>query len=191
MVMEAGRYRLDDGTEVEAGRVTLGNTYPMDNFAKVSFSESFGTVPVVATSVMTHIGPDAVVTRNRSVGETAFQVAMQHEEANSVVHAEETVGYIAWEAGSGELSGHVYEVGDAGSVTHQWQTITYGPFADVPVLIVDMQSTNGGDTANLRWTNREASGVEVQVDEEQSANSETGHVEEQIGFFGFVSSGNP
>jgi hypothetical protein len=46
-----------------------------------------------------------------------------------------------------------------------------------------MQTTNGGDPANLRWLSRNEVAVEVWVSEEQSKDAETEHVAESVGYF--------
>ena len=45
-----------------------------------------------------------------------------------------------------------------------------------------MQTTNGGDTANLRWSSKTTLGVDVSVAEEQSRDLENLHVKEEVGF---------
>jgi hypothetical protein len=49
-----------------------------------------------------------------------------------------------------------------------------------------MQTTDGKDTANVRWQNKNNSSVEVQIDEEQSKNSETRHTTEVVGYMVFA-----
>jgi hypothetical protein len=55
-------------------------------------------------------------------------------------------------------------------------------FSSAPVFLADMQTANGGDTANLRWRNKGHSEVQVQVDKELSQDSETGHTTETVGY---------
>ncbi len=185
LVVESGHYVLDNGFHVEAGTVTTDRVDPNSSFEIVTFTTAFQNTPVVITSVMTENGPAPVVTRNRNVSTAGFEVIMQEEEAGDQVHASETIGYIAWEPGSGSINGINYEVSNAGDVTDAWTTVNYGPFNKKPVFLMDMQSTNGTDTANLRYLNKKASSIDIQVCEEQSADSETGHVAESIGYFAF------
>ena len=51
------------------------------------------------------------------------------------------------------------------------------------MFLADMQTTNGADTANLRWRNRNEVAVEIGVSEEQSKDSETSHAAESVGYF--------
>ena len=50
-----------------------------------------------------------------------------------------------------------------------------------------MQTTDGPDTASLRWDNRSTTGIQVKVEEEQSRDSETTHTSEVVGYFAFGS----
>ncbi|WP_440005330.1 hypothetical protein [Halomicrococcus sp. SG-WS-1] len=51
-----------------------------------------------------------------------------------------------------------------------------------------MQTFRGIDPANLRYRNLSGTGVELEVDEERSADDETAHVPEDIGYAVFESS---
>jgi hypothetical protein len=53
------------------------------------------------------------------------------------------------------------------------------------MFIADMQTGNGMDTANVRWQNKDAYAVEVQIDEEQSKNKEINHKTEVVGYMVF------
>mgnify|MGYP006284430787 FL=1 len=46
-----------------------------------------------------------------------------------------------------------------------------------------MQTLNGGDTANVRWQNKDAQGIDIMIDEEESRDSETNHTTEIVGYF--------
>jgi hypothetical protein len=45
-----------------------------------------------------------------------------------------------------------------------------------------MQTFDGNDTAGLRYQNLSGSSVDVRVEEEQSADDETRHVDEVVGY---------
>lgn len=45
-----------------------------------------------------------------------------------------------------------------------------------------MQTTDGMDTAGIRWQNKTRSSVEIRIDEEQSQAEETDHTTEIVGF---------
>lgn len=185
MVMERGHYTLPNGAHVEAGTINTNST-GVASFVPVNFSSTFPTTPVVASSVMSFNGPDTVVTRNRNVTTTGFEVTMQEQQSNAQWHVAETISYIAWEPGTGTVDDPIaYEVGTQSAVNHNWSTISYGPFGDVPIVLMDMQTANGPDPCNLRYRNKDADSVDVRVDEEQSADTEKWHANETVGYFAF------
>jgi hypothetical protein len=56
-------------------------------------------------------------------------------------------------------------------------------FTAPPVLLTDMQATDGRDTANLRWDSKGNLSARIWVDEEQSRDTEVEHVTEAVGYF--------
>jgi hypothetical protein len=184
LVMERGSFVLDDGTadgiRVEADTFDTNRT----SFTSIPFSHPFNVAPVVLVAVNSVNEADAVIGRLRNISATAFQFRLQEQEKNSNVHAIETVAYIAWEPSSGTIDGLTFEVkATPKAVTHLFYPIRFTAlFATLPVFVADMQTTAGGDTANLRWRNKGTAGVEVQVDEEQSKDSETNHAAEVVGY---------
>ena len=60
------------------------------------------------------------------------------------------------------------------------------PDADPPpAVLADMQTTNGGNTANVRSTRRDAYSFGVLVSEEQSHDDEVDHCTEAVGYMVF------
>jgi hypothetical protein len=57
-----------------------------------------------------------------------------------------------------------------------------GAFTVPPYLFAGMQTANEGDTADLRWMNRDVGAEDLWVDEEQSLDTETSHAAESIGY---------
>ena len=181
VVIERGRHQLPGGAWVEAGLVQTGGAM---GFGAVPFGQPFDTVPVVLTGVTTFNEADAVTTRLRNINKTGFQLRLQEQQANAQQHASETVAYIAWEPSSGVLDGYRFEAALApGAIKHTAARLDFQtPFAAPPALLADMQTTNGADVANLRWRDKRADSVELWVAEETSADAETGHVAEQVGY---------
>ena len=180
IVMERGVHLLPDGGYVEADRIQTNKTKAFDRH---TFSAPFIDVPVVLSAVTSVNEQDAVVTRLRNITAAGLEVGMREQELNRQQHQVEDIDYIAWVPSSGVVNGLRYEVGlmDTG-VTHVATTLNYQGFAEAPLFIADMQTTNGGDTANLRWTNRDEWSVDVWVSEEQSKNVEMRHVAETVGY---------
>ena len=186
LAMEKGHWTLPNGAEVETGSITT-DSCGTGSFASVGFSQAFSSAPVVISSVMTFNGGDAVATRNRNITTSGFDVIMQEQESNMQTHTNEVISYVAWESGSGTVDSINYEVGSQSGVNHDWSIVGYGAFGSSPYLLVDMQTTNGDNSCNLRYKNKTGSSVEIKVDEEQSEDSEKTHTNENVGYFAFVS----
>jgi hypothetical protein len=115
-------------------------------------------------------------------------VRLQEEEAKGP-HADETVGYIALQPVTGELDGQPFEVQrTANTFDDEWNRIAFEQQYDSSRLIADMQTFNGNDPASLRYQNLTGSGVEIKVQEEQSADREDTHNPETIGYAVFKGS---
>lgn len=179
VVMESGNHTLYDGTRIEAGAFNRNNI-----IKSIAFLEPFNEVPVLLASIITMNEVDAVTSRIRNVDTHGFEFQLQEEEAADRVHVNEMISYIAWEPSSGEIEGINYEVARTGDViNHYFSYIGFtAPFVDPPVFISDMQTRDGGDTANVRWHNKNSHGVEIRIAEEQSLNSETYHTTEIVGY---------
>ena len=100
--MERVSYTLENGVRVETGSFDTDKT---GSFVWVDFSETFNQAPVIASSVISFNGEDAVCCRLRNIGTTGFDFCMQEQQQNSQIHATETISYIAWEASSGTIDG--------------------------------------------------------------------------------------
>ncbi len=183
MVMEAGHHVLTTGIHVEAGTIESNSVRKT-----VNFNATFNQIPVLVSGVTTENETDAVTGRLDDVTLNGFDSMLQEEESHKNGHyADETVSYIAWEPSSGEVDGMSYIVDSTfNEVTHKFSNISFYPvFNNAPVFVADMQTTNGGDTANVRWQNKTGEGVDVQIDEEQSQNPEVNHVSEVVGYMAF------
>jgi len=182
IVMEEGRHELPNGIQVEAG------TFEENKKRTVSFDQAFNQIPVVMSGVTTENEADAVTCRNYNISLNSFNVALQEQEINKYKHAaDETISYIAWEPSSGTVNGMDYIVDSTlDEVKHSLHNVPFYPsFASSPVLVAGMQTGDGGDTSNVRYQNKNAAGIEVQVDEDQSRDSEVNHTSEVVGYMAF------
>ena len=91
LVIEEGDHRLPDGIRMKAGRTTA-----IHEWQAVRFNPSFGDEPVVLSQCMTRRGPDPIVTRQRNVAASGFEVRLQEEESRDGTHVEESIGYVAF-----------------------------------------------------------------------------------------------
>jgi surface-anchored protein len=181
VAMERGRHQLPDGEWVEAGQLAASGQGIWD---RIGFAAAFDTAPVVLTSVASESDPRAVTTRVNQVTTSTFDIQLQQQESIKNGHGSETVTYIAWEPSEGIVNGVQFNVGTTGNVVdHTPYALTFDvAFQDAPLLLASMQTSRGGDTAGLRWTNPTAAGIDIWVEEEASQDSEVTHAREAIGW---------
>ena len=181
IVIEKGIYTLDNGIKIEAGSFTGSTT-----FQQVSLQQAYDLSPVILTQVITNNGTDAITNRVDGVSQISFFHKLQEQETTQTDHPNaDTIAYIAWEPGQGEVYGLLYEIGITGaSVTHDWFDLTFQTeFPDLPFFFAGMQTTNGPDTAAVRTQNMAQTATQIKIDEEQSLDSEMIHIPEIMGYF--------
>jgi PKD repeat protein len=179
LVMERGTHTIDNGSKIEAGTFT-GAT----SFKKIALQQTYSKIPVILSQVITENEKDAVIGRLRNIGTSSFEYTLQEREQTSTSHGTETIGYIAWEPGAGEVLGLPYEAGfTAKTVTDSWSGITFqSGFSDTPVLVAGIQTNNESDTATIRSRNLSENSVQIKIEEERSADEETSHAAEVVGY---------
>jgi len=181
MVMEQGRYTLADGNLIEAGEF---NATRLDSFSYQSFNRRFNTTPVVMASISSDNGWKALTGRIKNITTTGFNYMMQDQESMSDNSANETISYIAWEPSAGTVNGITYRVARTGvTVKNNFTTTHYNTtFVQAPVVIANMNTTNGWDPAVLRCQNKNVTAIQFKIQEDQSKDSETGHTNEAVGY---------
>ncbi|PAP76670.1 hypothetical protein BSZ37_09565 [Rubrivirga marina] len=181
LAVESGVHQLDGGGLIEAGLVGASET-----MKTYGLGAGFASAPVLVSQVVT-AGGGAVVTRQRNVTAGSFQLRIQAQESADYPGAE-TVAYVAVEAGA--VAG-VLEAGrtpDAvGDLFHEVGLGT--GFASAPALLASMQTFDGADPATLRYRALTGSRFEVRAEEEQSADEETDHTDEVVGYLAIAPGG--
>jgi len=179
LAVEPGRHVLRSGAVLEAGSASdVTDT----TWTSVPFDRRFEAVPVVLTTMKDSDGFSAEVTRIRSLNRSHFRVHLQGQEAGPSGSLSGDVNWVAWSHGSGDADedGIAWEAHTA-SVNNSFHTITFDrPFVR-PCVLADINSLNGSDTANLRYRRLRTGSTQIQIDEEQSADSETAHAHESVG----------
>lgn len=184
IVLEQGTWELEDDTVLEVGAVNTDVLSP-NGWENVEFTDDFAKDPLVFSQVQTDNGSDFVRTRQRNTSTDGFQITMQEEEAfNNSGHKDETVGWLAISAGSGNWSQNKYRVGTTGnSVTDSWHTIDFGnSFSRSPVFLASIASYDGSDPSGLRHNKLSNNQVEVKIEEDTTRNQETTHTTEVVNF---------
>jgi len=182
--MEKGNFTIADGSQIEAGCFETDKT---GRFGVFNFYQSFQDTPVLMAGVSSFNEADAVTGRLRNLSNQGFEFTMQEQELNLKEHLTETVDYIARQSSKGSLNGYSFEVSKtADTVKADFYVIEFGQsYGSAPHFLADMQTTDGGNTANVRWQNKNNYSVEVQIDEERSLDTETSHDTEVVGYMVF------
>lgn len=181
LVIEAGLHRLSDGRFLEAGTAEVGH-----DFATIPLAARFQAVPVILTQAQTSNEGSAVVTRQRGASTTGFEVRLQEEQAADGLHANETVGYVAAEAGAGLVEGVAFEAFHLPQpLSEAWTNVAFSTSYEGPVLLAGIQTFDDGDPAGLRYRRLGPEGVEVRIQEEMSADAEVEHGDELVGYLVF------
>ncbi len=189
LVTERGSYTLRDGTKIEAGSVTVSNS-----FSTVNFAEAFSFAPVVLTQVKTANDATAVTSRLEKVSPDSFAIKLQRQEAslNSKrkvpLHKQlEEVDYIAWQVGLGEINSGGLLYVEAGPTSqhfdHNWAEVRFtDQFSSLPFFFAAMQTSNDQDPAAMRMKDAGNASVLLRVEEEMSYDAENIHGQEEVGF---------
>ncbi len=194
VVLEAGSWELADGRLLEAGSMTTSAVVGRRItrvWQTVTFASDFGAKPVVISQVQSNNDPGWVGTRQRNATADTFQVAMEAEEAATVRHAAEIVGWMALEPGSGTWSGLGYVAGHtADAVTHNWYTVNFGQgYSVAPRFLAALARYDEIDSAHLRYRSLTATSVQVKVEEDTTYDSEVRHTTESVDYVALATNG--
>ena len=178
LAVEKGRHNLD-GSIIEAGTLTGTTT-----FQTTSFQEAFDDTPVVLTTIASMNEPETISGRLRKISPSGFDYYFREQEVNVNAHTNETVNYLAWQQGNGLIDSISFEAAmTEDAITHDWKDINYQNTTEqLPFLFADIQTTGGKDTSATRIQNSSALGFQINVEEEQSKDSEVSHTTEVIGY---------
>ncbi|MAQ92802.1 MAG: hypothetical protein CMM84_04640 [Rhodothermaceae bacterium] len=174
LVVEEGVHTLDDGRRIEAGFTTTNG----NGVGSVDYATAFPAAPIVFAQA---IDTDAVVTARLRVREDRAQVRLVQQEAGGPSLAPATVAWVAIEAGvgSGSRPAVAKRVRAGDSITRT----RYGTTVSTSALILAAtQSIAEADpvTVRVRLTGR--IGARLLLQEERSADDETSHAQELVGY---------
>lgn len=180
MVMENGNHTFE-GLKAEAGIVESVSTYE-DYFSSHQFSQDFSQAPVVFAQLIEENGNmGALTVRIKNITSSSMEVRLDAEESENNPLQSHNVAFIAVEPGITEN----IEVGRTdNSVTHDWYPISFtNNYTSTPsAFIGHIQTYDGSDPVSLRYDELTSSGIYVKCQEEQSADDETSHTTEVVGY---------
>ncbi|WP_267642351.1 succinylglutamate desuccinylase/aspartoacylase domain-containing protein [Haloarchaeobius amylolyticus] len=171
--------RSDDGKLVQSSRKNVG-----DQWEYVEFDEPFDATPVVLTSPMSDWHDTPVISRVRNVTRYGFDMRLHTEDGGRDLawDEQERTAWVAFEEGPGTLNGRNYETGTR-KIDENWEWIDFGRSYDNPVFLAAPMTYEGWNTVTVRHDDLRADGVNAFLQEEQSEDTETGHVTEKVAYF--------
>lgn len=195
LVVEAGRWKLADGTVLEAGTQSASLTNATD-FQNIDFAwGGYGSTPTVLSQVQTNSDSDWVITRQKDASSQGFKVSLQEEEAAAAAHGAETIGWLAIAPATGAdattagndmiASG---QTGDSVTSSPFTQALPRG-FTETPVLLTQLSSFDGQDPSTARVRQTSSTEFSVFVEEEASADPERGHTSETVDWLALTGDG--
>jgi len=170
-------YTLPNGKKMVAG--VMENV--TQRWKSIQFPIKFPTVPVIFTQVISTIDSSAVAARMRNISDGQFELKLQEEEANDNIHGGEHVAWIAIEEGT-NVAGFNLEVGSI-LASDNYATANFNNiYEGGPAVFTSLQSILESDPATVRCDNATATSVNLKVEEETSADAETNHLTERVGY---------
>lgn len=178
IAVEEGVHTLPDGRAIEAG-----TTDTDASGSSVALNADFdGDTPVVLTSVMSENDTTTVDSDPLNITSTGFDIELQEEEGEDDNHASETVGWIAIQPG-GDVDSGTAQTFDG--VDENVDVLSLGDVFSNAIVVVETQTIRGGNPETARIDSQTNSNVGVFIQEEQSGDSEVGHVNEEVGIVAF------
>ena len=180
LVVESGIHTLTNGQKIAAGNISSNSIWSNIPFGSIV---DFNNKPVVLSQCITINETSAVNTRVKDVTQTSFKMKLEEEEASGI-HMPEMTSVILIGQGielDNDLTFEATRTPNA--VTDNWYNLNFvGSYSNQAVVITKMQTHDENDAATLRYQNLTGTGVDLLVQEEQSADMETIHNDEVVGY---------
>jgi hypothetical protein len=179
VALEAGVHEIG-GRTFAAGSATAEGSNTNIAFG----TDAFDAAPTVFAQVASDDVPTAVAAQIDRVRPNDFRIDLERQQSDkSVPHGAEEVDWIA--VGDGGATAGLF-TGLAGGVTEAGATILapVGSDTDEFVFLAQMQSEIGGDVATVQLSGQSDAAWTIYVAEEQSADAETFHIGEAVGYLG-------
>lgn len=171
VVLERGSHTLADGLPLEVQTTTAD-----EDWTEVHFSSEFGNDPAVVSRAQTENGSHEIVTRTRNVDEESFELRLQEEEGRGGEHVDEIVAVAATPRRDVDVG-----IGCVENVDHDWTEFAFETRWETdPVVLTNLDTFNGRDTADTQLRNVSPTSAEVRVEEEASQNDEMEHAPESV-----------
>ncbi|MEM6316161.1 MAG: SdrD B-like domain-containing protein [Bacteroidota bacterium] len=177
-------YTLPNGKKVVAGVMEFVGR----NWKTVNLPIDFPTQPVVLHQVVTTNETTPVVSQIQNTSVAQFELRIKEEEANDNRHIRESVAWIAIEAGTQTTD---YQLESNSLLLSDLPQILpfQNAFAASPLVFTSSQTTNEIDPFTVRQSIPTNATVNLNLQEEASADPEMTHVNETVGFLALENTG--
>lgn len=170
-------YTLPNGKKMVAGVMEGVGT----NWRTINLPTDFTVSPVLLAQVTTANEDTPVAVQLRNVSISQFEMKITEEENNDNLHAREHVSWVAIEPGV-QIEDYPLEADFMLSNDLLQSQNFHQTYPTTPAFFTQAQTTNEKDVATVRSTQITNSDYKIQLIEEQSADAETSHVNEKIGY---------
>ena len=123
--------------------------------------------PIVIAKPVSNLGAEPVQARISDVTVEAFRVRLEEWDYLDGTHVDESIGYLALEAGATSLGSLAAEAGSV-NINHNWTTVNFTQsFSSAPVVVAQVATFNGSQAVTTRIRNVSASSFQVRLQEEE------------------------
>ncbi|EKD67246.1 MAG: hemolysin-type calcium-binding repeat-containing protein, partial [uncultured bacterium] len=178
-----------ENVSLEAGTITTNHLW-----TTITFEEHFANTPIVFAEIQTENGGQSGQVEIKNVTTTSFQVRFEEDRGGNRSwldgrHTNEDMAWIALDPAE-IIPGYGVEAGTVNMAQTNysyWENVGFpGSFDETPLILVQTQTRNGGDTENPDIRAVDPGGFEMRV-EENPGNEVAGgwdgrHTTETIGY---------
>ncbi|WP_341213284.1 M10 family metallopeptidase C-terminal domain-containing protein [uncultured Limimaricola sp.] len=174
MAGTAGDHQLTDGTRISFGSKAVSST----DGGHVTLA-GFSDTPLLFGQFSSGTESRAMTHRIKNADNDSFDFYLDREEAQNGTGSSATSGKLNWAALDGSADSILFRAGTL-STDHDGSRALSNRSSD-DAFFADMLTSNGQDTANLRY-DQTGGNVHIRVHEEQSRDTELNHINETIGW---------
>jgi len=178
-------HTLPNGKKMVAGVME----FTSQHWKTINLPFNFSDNPIIFTQLVTDNEATAATVRMRNLTQNQFEIRLQEAEIDDSVHVQESVAWMAMEAG---MQTEVYQFqADTIPVTHGWATVSFFErFDNIPLFFANMQTTRDTDAATLRNNGVNWNNGKVRIQEENSVDLNLSHLTETVGYLAIDDAGN-
>jgi len=170
-------YRLPNGKNLVAGVMEGVST----NWKVVNLPLDFATKPLILTQITSNNETTPVVVQLRNVSVAQFEVRIKEEEGTDNLHLRENISWVAIETGV-QTGDYQLEAGlQLLNDTYKSSNFLL-PFVSPPAFFASSQTVYENDPVSIKQKSITSTSFELHLVEETSADIETTHINEQIGY---------